>query len=215
MDTANAIDQLFSYFAVVHDPRRQHPTTLHALEALLIITILGTMCGAQNWGEIAQWGQARQSWLSEFLALPHGIPSHDTFGRVCALLDPERLPQACVAWMRALADGCQEVIALDGKTMRRSLDRADGPGPIHVVSAWASRNALVLAQCNVDAKSNEIPALPELLSMRNLEGKVVTIDAMGCQVEVAHQIIAQGGDYVRSLQENQPSLYGESAERLA
>jgi DDE family transposase len=139
MDTANAIDQMFSYFAVVHDPRRQHPPTLHSLEALIIITILGTICGAQNWVEIAQWGQARKSWLSEFLALPHGIPSHDTFGRVFALLDPERLHQAFVAWMRALADCCQEVIALDGKTIRRSLDRADGTGPIHVVSAWASR----------------------------------------------------------------------------
>jgi predicted transposase YbfD/YdcC len=212
MDTANAIDQMFSYFAVVHDPRRQHPTTLHSLEALIIITILGTICGAQNWVEIAQWGQARQSWLSEFLALPHGIPSHDTFGRVFALLDPERLHQAFVAWMRALADCCQEVIALDGKTIRRSLDRADGTGPIHVVSAWASRNELVLAQFKVEAKSNEITALPELLSMLNLEGKVVTIDAMGCQVEVARQIIDQGGDYVLSLKENQPSLYGESAE---
>ena len=215
MDTANALDPMFSYFAVVHDPRRQHPTTLHSLEALIIITILGTICGAQNWVEIAQWGQARKSWLSEFLALPHGIPSHDTFGRVFALLDPERLHQAFVAWMRALADCCQEVIALDGKTIRRSLDRADGTGPIHVVSAWASRNELVLAQCKVDAKSNEITALPELLSMLTLEGKVVTIEAMGCQVEVARQIMHQGGDYVRSLKENQPSFYGDSAELFA
>jgi hypothetical protein len=205
MDTSDAIDQMFSYFAGGHDPRRQHPTTLHSLEAIIIIPILGTICGAQNWVEIAQWGQARKSWLSEFLELPHCIPSHDTFGRVFALLDPERLHQACVAWMRALADCCQEVSALDGKTMRRSLDRADGKGPIHVVSAWASRNALVLAQCKVDPKSNEITALPALLSMLNLEGKVVTIDAMGCQVEVARQIIDQGGEYVLSLKENPPS----------
>jgi predicted transposase YbfD/YdcC len=210
MDTATAIDQMFSYFAVVHDPRRQHPTTLHSLEAIIIITILGTICGAQNWVEIEQWGQARKAWLAEFLALPHCIPSHDTFGRVFALLDSERLHQAFVAWMSALADRCEEVIALDGKTIRRSLDRADGKGPIHVVSAWASRNELVLAQFKVDTKSNEITALPELLAMLNLEGRVVTIDAMGCQVEIARQIIDQGGDYVLSLKENQPSLADDS-----
>ena len=103
MDATNAIGHMFSYFANVEDPRRQHPTTLHSLEAILIITILGTICGAQNWVEIEQWGQARQAWLSEFLELPHGIPSHDTFGRVFALLDPARLHQAFVAWMSALA----------------------------------------------------------------------------------------------------------------
>lgn len=120
-----------------------------------------------------------------------------------------------MAWMRALADCCQEVIALEGKTMRRSLDRADGTGPMHVVSAGASRHALVLAPGKVDANSNESPALPELLSLRNLEGKVGTIDAMGCQVEVARQSIDQGGDYVLSVKENQPSVYGESAELFA
>jgi predicted transposase YbfD/YdcC len=207
MDATNAIDQMFSYFAVVHDPRRQHPTTFHSLEALIIITILATICGAHNWVEIEQWGHAQKSWLSQFLALPHGIPSHDTFGRVFCLLEPASLHQAFMSWMHALADLCEEVIALDGKTIRRSLDRADGRGPIHVVSAWASRNELVLAQFKVDAKSNEITALPELLSMLNLEGSVVTIDAMGCQVEMAGQIIDQGGDYVLSLKENQPGLY--------
>ena len=146
MDTPNAIDHMCSYFAVVEDPRRPHPTTFHSLEAILIITILGTICGAQNWVEIEQWGQAQQAWLSEFLELPHGIPSHDTFGRVFALLDPQSLHQAFVAWMRALVELCPEIIALDGKAIRRSLDRADGKGPIHVVSAWASRNELMLAQ---------------------------------------------------------------------
>ena len=117
--------------------------------------------------------------------------------------------------MNALATLCEEVIALDGTTIRRSLDRADGKGPIHVVSAWASRNELVLAQFKVDAKSNEITALPELLSMLNLEGSVVTIDAMGCQVEIARQIIDQGGEYVLSLKENQPSLYIDCEELFA
>jgi hypothetical protein len=182
-----------SYFAHVEDPRRLPPTTFHSLEAILIITILGTICRAQNWGEIEQWGQVQQAWLSEFLALPHGIPSHNTFGRVFALLDPESLHQACVAWMSALVEQGPEIIALEGKTIRRSLDRTAGKGPIHVVSAWASRNELVLTQFKVDAKSNEITALPELLALLNLEGNVVTIDAMGCQVEIARQIIDQGG----------------------
>jgi DDE_Tnp_1-associated/Transposase DDE domain len=215
MDTPNAIDHMYSYFAAVEDPRREHPTTLHSLEAILIITILGTICGAHNWVVIEQWGQARQAWLSEFLELPYGIPSHDTFGRVFALLDPESLHQAFVAWMSALAQLCQEIIALDGKAIRRSLERIDGKGPIHVVSAWASRNALVLAQFKVDAKSNEITALPELLALLNLEGNVVTIDAMGCQVEIARQIIDQGGEYVLSVKENQPSLYEDCVELFA
>jgi predicted transposase YbfD/YdcC len=207
MDTTPAVDHMLCYFAEVEDPRRPHPTTLHSLEAILIITILGTICGAHNWVEIEQWGEARQTWLSEFLELPHGIPSHDTFGRVFALLDPESLHQAFMAWMSALAQLGQESIALDGKTIRRSLDRADGKGPMHVVSAWASRNTLVLAQFKVDAKSNEITALPALLALLNLEGSVVTIDAMGCQVEIAQQITDQGGEYGLSLKENQPSLY--------
>jgi predicted transposase YbfD/YdcC len=207
MAQRSAIDQMFTFFAVVHDPRRQHPTTLHTLETILTITILATICGAQNWVEIAHWGQAKAAWLAEFLDLPQGIPSHDTFGRVFAVLDPESLQQAFVRWMNALADLSQEIVALDGKTIRRSLDRADGKGPIHVVNAWASANELVLAQFKVDAKTNEITALPELLRMLNLAGAVVTIDAMGCQVEIARQIQAQGADYVLSLKENQPGLY--------
>lgn len=212
MAQRTAIDQMFTFFAVVHDPRRQHPTTLHTLETILTITILATICGAQNWVEIAHWGQAKAAWLAEFLDLTQGIPSHDTFGRVFAVLDPESLQQAFVAWMNALADLSQDIVALDGKTIRRSLDRADGKGPIHVVNAWASANELVLAQFKVDAKANEITALPELLRMLNLTGAVVTIDAMGCQVEIARQIQAQGADYVLSLKENQPSLYRDCAD---
>ena len=215
METPHAISQLFAYFAVVHDPRRQHPTMLHSLEAILTITILATICGAQNWVEIEQWGQAHHQWLAEFLDLTHGIPSHDTFGRVFAVLEPATLQQAFLAWMGALATLAEEVIALDGKTIRRSLDRADGKGAIHVVSAWASVNALVLAQFKGADKSNEITALPELLAMLNLPGSVVTIDAMGCQGEIARQIVAQGGEYVLSLKENQPGLHRDCKELFA
>jgi predicted transposase YbfD/YdcC len=202
-----AIDQMFTFFAVVHDPRRQHPTTLHPLEAILTITILAPICGAQHWVELAHWGQAKQAWLAEFLELTPGIPSHDTFGRVFAVLDPERLQQAFVRWMKALAALSQDIVALDGKTIRRSLDRADGKGPIHVVKAWASAHAMVLAPFKVDAKTSEITALPALLRRLNLAGAVVTIAAMGCQVESARQIQAPGADYVLSLTEKQPGLY--------
>jgi hypothetical protein len=128
MAQRSAMDQLCTFFAVVHDPRRQHPTTLHPLETILTITILATSGGAQNGVEIAHWGQAKASWLAEFLALTQGLPSHDTFGRVFAGLDPESLQQAFVRWMNALADRSQESVARDGKTMRRSLDRAAGKG---------------------------------------------------------------------------------------
>jgi predicted transposase YbfD/YdcC len=215
MAQPTAIDQICAFFAVVHDPRRQHPTTLHALETILTITILATICGAQNWVEIELWGHAKAEWLAEFLDLAHGIPSHDTFGRVFAVLDPTSLQQAFVAWMQALVDLRQDIVALDGKTIRRSLDSADGKGPIHVVNAWASANAVVLAQCKVDANTNEITALPELLRMLNVTGAVVTIDAMGCQVEIVRQLQEQGADDVLSLKENQPGLYRDCVDLFA
>jgi hypothetical protein len=114
MAEPTALDQMLAFFAVVHDPRRQHPTTLHTLETILTITILATICGAQNWVEIASWGHAKAAWLAEFLDLTHGIPSHDTFGRVFAVLDPTSLQEAFVAWMQALADLSQDIVALDG-----------------------------------------------------------------------------------------------------
>ena len=205
------MDSMFAFFAVVHDPRRQHPTTLHALETILTLTILATICGAQNWVELEHGGHAKAEWLAEFLALAHGIPSHDTLGRVFAVLAPKSLQAAFVSWRQALVDLRQDIVALDGQTIRRSLDSADGKGPIHVVNAWASANEVVLAQFKVDAKTNEITALPELLRMRNVAGAVVTIDALGGQVEIARQIQEQGADYVLSLKENQPSLYRDCA----
>ncbi len=167
--------------------------------------------GAHPWVEIAQWGHAHHQWRAAFLDRPHGIPSHETVGRVFALRAPTRLQPALTAWMSALADRAVEVIALDGNTIRRSWDRADGQGALHVVSAWASPKARGLAPFNVDDTSHAITALPELLALLNLQGRVVTIDAMGGQVEIARQIIAQGGAYVLSLQENQPGLHGDGA----
>jgi predicted transposase YbfD/YdcC len=162
--------------------------------------------------EIEQWGYAHSPWLAALLDRHHGLPSHETFGRVFALRDPTRLQQALTTWMSAWAELAEDVIALDGKTLRRSLDRADGKGARHVVSAWASTNELVLAPFKVDDKSNEITALPELLAMLNVHGSVVTIDARGCQVALARQLIDQGGAYGLSLQENQPGWHRECAE---
>ena len=212
MAQPTAIDQMLAFFAVVHDPRRQHPTTLHTLETILTITILATICGAQQWVEIAHWGQAKAAWRAEFLDLPPGIPSHDTFGRVFAVLAPASLQPAFVAWMKALADLSQDIVARAGKTIRRSLDRADGQGPMPVVNAWASAHELVLAQFKVDAKTNAITARPTWLRMRNLTGAVVTIEAMGCQVAIARPIQAQGADYVLSCKENQPGWYRDGAD---
>jgi predicted transposase YbfD/YdcC len=209
------IEQLLAFFAVVHAPRRQHATTWPPLETILTLTILATICGAQNGVEIAHWGHAKAAWLSAFLDLTHGMPSHDTFGRVCALLDSSSLQQAFASWMQALADLRQAIVALDGKTLRRSLDRADGKGPIPIVNAWSSANALVLAQFKVDAKTNEITALPALLRMLNLTGAVVTIDAMGCQGEIARQMQEQGAEYMRSVKEHQPTFYSDCVDVFA
>jgi DDE_Tnp_1-associated len=180
-------------FANVAAPRRLHPTTFQSLAAILLSTIRGTLGGAQNWVEIEQWGQAQQAWLSACRALPHGIPSHDTFGRGCALLAPASRPPALVAWRSALVARGPESMALDGQGMRRALDRAEGQGPLPVVSAWASHKELGLAQGNVEAKSNASTALPALLALRNLEGHVGTSDARGCPVEIARQSSAHGG----------------------
>jgi DDE_Tnp_1-associated len=215
MDTPNAIEQRFSSVAVVHAPRRQHPTTHHSLEARLILTLLATLCGAHHGVDIEPWGAARTVWLSQLLQRPHGIPSPETFGRVFCRFHPARLPQAFVSWRSALAALGEEIMARDGKTIRRALARADGKGPMHGVSAWASRHELGLAQCQVDAKSHELTARPALLSMRTLEGRVVTLAARGCHVESAGQMIDHGAEEVRSWQENPPGVYEEGAQLFA
>lgn len=203
----------FRHFKEVEDPRRDHPTTHHQLFDIIAITILATICGASNWVEIESWGKAKHSWLKSFLELPEGIPSHDTFGRVFALLDPEQLSSAFISWIGSLVERVEGLVALDGKTVRRSVDSANGRGPIHIVSAWAAENELVLAQMRVDDKSNEIVALPAVLGLLDLNECVVTIDAMGCQLNVAQAIVDDGGDYILRVKDNQPNLHSD-IERL-
>jgi predicted transposase YbfD/YdcC len=165
------------------------------------------LSGAETWTDIALFGRERQEWLGQFLELPQGTPSHDTFGRVFSLLDPEQFGQCFRSWVTSVfAATTGEVVAIDGKTMRRSHDRSCGQSAIHLVSAWASGSHLVLGQRKVDEKSNEITAIPELLAMLRLNGCLVTIDAIGTQTDIAERIIQQEADYVLPVKENQPHL---------
>jgi predicted transposase YbfD/YdcC len=192
------------YFRTLRDPRRRHGR-LHRLLDIITIAICGVLCGADNWQEIATFGRCRQPWLKRFLALPNGTPSHDTFERVFDRLDPQMF-QACFrSWITALCVHLEiPHVAIDGKTLRHSANA--GLGPLHVVSAWATAQHLLLGQEAVADKSNEITAIPRLLKLLDLAGALVTIDAMGCQKDIARQIVDQGGDYVLAVKDNQPTL---------
>lgn len=198
---------LSQHFASLEDPRVER-TKLHPLQSIVTIAICAVIAGAESWDDIAEFGEAKANWFATFLDLPNGSPSHDTFNRVFSTLDPAQFRACFREWMRAIASVLPaQVIAVDGKAVRRSHDRAAGKRAIHMVSAWASVNRLVLAQQKVGDKSNEITALPELLRQLALSGCIVTIDAMGCQRQIAQQIIGQDGDYVLALKKNQGRLY--------
>jgi predicted transposase YbfD/YdcC len=201
------------YFRNLKDPRRRH-RRLHRLVDIIGIAICAVVCGANDWQEIATFGQSREDWLRRFLRLPNGIPSHDTFERVFDRLDPVVF-QACFReWIMAIA-GALDVpqVAIDGKTLRRS-GSAD-LGPLHVVSAWATAQHLALGEVAVAEKSNEITAIPRLLELLELQGALVTIDAMGCQKEIARAIVAKGADYVLTVKDNQPHLLDDIQACLA
>jgi predicted transposase YbfD/YdcC len=208
-----AIIPLKEHFSSLDDPRAQHSIE-HLLLDIVLITICAVICGADTWVEIENYGIAKQEWLETFLELPNGIPSHDTFERLFARLRPEQLQQCFLSWVRAvfnITDG--QLINLDGKTLRGSYERGGKRGMIHMVSAWASQSRLVLGQRKVNEKSNEITAIPKLLEVLDLNGAVVSIDAMGCQTEIAAQIVAQQGDYVLALKGNQGDLH-QDVEQL-
>jgi len=187
---------------------RVNRTKLHSLIDILFVTLCAVICGADGWAEVALFGRSKLEWLRQFVPLANGIPSHDTFGRVFARLDPLQLEQCFLQWMAALAEATEgRLIAIDGKTIRRSFDQATGKKAIHMVSAWATANCISLGQVVVDEKSNEITAIPKLLEIIAISGCLVTIDAMGCQTEIAEKIVAAKADYILAVKGNQPTLH--------
>lgn len=195
------------YFRDVADPRVDR-TKQHKLLDIIVIAICAIICGAKSWDGIELFGHEKYVWLKKFLELPNSIPSHDTFNRVFANLDPEQFRTSFMDWIKAIATLTRgEVVAIDGKTLRRS--QTNGQDAIHMISAWATANALVLGQEKVSGKSNEITAIPKLLRLLALKGCLVTIDAMGCQTEIAKTIIEQGADYLLAVKSNQQHLQSD------
>ena len=210
------VDPLLSYLETLEDPRRDGPSLHHPLSEVLFIALCAMICGADTFIGMARWGQAQEDWLRTLLVLPNGIPSHDTFGRVFAALDATAFAEMFVRWMADVferTDG--EVVAIDGKTLRRSFARADQKAAIHLVNAWASQSGVSLGQVRTDADSNEITAVPRLLALLELSGCLVTLDAMGCQREIAAQIVEKGADYVLPVKGNQPHLQAEVEAALS
>ncbi len=194
------------HFGTLADPRDEERIE-HKLFDMLVIAICAIVGGANDWEEVVVFGEAKASWFAEFLELPHGIPSYSTFWRLFRHLDAEQFERCFAQWTGALCELSEgEVVAIDGKQCRRSHDRRADKEAICLVSAWASANGLTLGQVKTDAKSNEIRALPALLELLDLQDCIVTIDAMGCQTDIAETIVEQGGDYLLALKQNQGTL---------
>ena len=209
-DVAVSLDSIVKHFDSLPDPRHTR-NRRHLLGNVLVISVCGVLVGAEGPTSIRRWAKAKKDWLGEVLELPNGIPSRDCIRRVLSALKPQAFQTCFQGWITAcLVDNDNAsgpTIAIDGKTMRRSHDRAAGLGPLHLVSAWASEHGLALGQVATEEKSNEITAIPELIEKIDVQGAVVTIDAMGCQKDIARKIVAAKGDYVLAVKENQPKLY--------
>jgi Transposase len=203
MDGRNTIEDFFSDLT---EPRESNKR--HKLIDIITIALCSVICGADTWEDIEEFGHTKWEWFGKFLELPHGIPAHDTFARVFANMDPTEFQQAFLKWVEAIrAVTNKQIVAIDGKTLRRSRDK--DKFPLHLVSAWALENKMVLGQVKTREKSNEITAIPELLRVLELEGCIVTIDAMGCQKDIAEKIIDKGADYVLGLKGNQGTLHDD------
>lgn len=202
-------EDVFSYFRGIQDPRIER-SKKHRIETILFIAICAVIGGAESWVEVEQFGNEKREWLSRYVDLKNGIPSHDTFGRFFALLNPEEFQRGFLAWIHSVHKKTEgEVIAIDGKTIRRSQDWVHGRGALHLVHAWASENHLMLGALKTDEKSNEITVVPELLKLLALKGAIVTLDAMGTQKEIAKDISQCEADYVMALKGNQGGLYDD------
>jgi predicted transposase YbfD/YdcC len=212
-DTVNA--SIVEHFRTLEDPRIER-TKKHLLLDILVIALCTLLTGGEGFQDMALFGKSKQAWLQTFLALPHGIPSHDTFGRVFARLNPQRFQQCFLSWTQAVAQLTQgALVSLDGKTVRASFDRATASSPLHMLSAWCSdQGGLVIGQIKTEAKSNEITAIPDLLQLLVLQGCIVTIDAMGCQTAIAEHIRDQGGDYLLALKSNHKKAYTAVKQHL-
>jgi predicted transposase YbfD/YdcC len=210
--------RLVDALQAVPDPRRQCQNLRHRLVDILVLGFCAVLCGSDDFVEIEEFAHSKEDFFRRFLELPHGVPSHDTFRRVFQAVCPHALQRCLIAWLQGLrqtataAAGDGEVIAIDGKTLRRTFDRARAWGALHLVSAWATANGITLGQVAVDAKSNEITAIPQLLDLLDLNDCVVTIDAAGCQKDIAAQIVAKNADYVLAVKDNQPTLHGQVAD---
>jgi predicted transposase YbfD/YdcC len=191
------------------DPRRHY--RLHKLSDVITIAILAVICGADGWADVEEYGRSKRKWLKTFLDLPRGIPSHDTFGRIFAWLDPAEFERCFMAWMSSLvALSGDQLVAIDGKSLRRSFDHAwDKSGMAHLVSAFVGANTMVFAQVKTEGKGGELDAIQKLLKLLDLEGAVVTIDALGCNRKVIELILQGQGDYVLQVKENQPTLHAK------
>lgn len=201
------LGKIEEHFGRVKDPRIDRSKD-HNLIDIISIAICAVICGAEGWVDIENFGKSKIVWLKTFLELPNGIPSHDTFGRVFSLIEPEEFQKSFQSWVQSiheLTDG--QIVAIDGKQLRGSKDNFLGKRAIYMVSAWAAANELVLGQRKVDEKSNEIAAIPELLKTLSIEGCIITIDAIGTQTKIAKAIIEAGADYLLSVKENQSHLY--------
>ena len=200
------MDQFAACWEGLEDPRTGN-AALHDFHELLVIALCTVLCGGQSAVDMARFAAAKETFLRGFLRLEHGVPSHDTFSRLFRLLDPTLFGAAFQRFMAKFAGPVRGVVAIDGKVLRRSFDRASGKSALHMVSAWGCEQRLVLAQIATDAKSNEITAVPKLLAMLSLKGTIVTADALNCQRAIAQQIVDQGGDYVLALKGNQGTLH--------
>ena len=206
---------LLEHFRELADPRIERHKE-HKLIDVLVIAICAILCGANDWVAVETFGEAKREWFTRFLDLTHGIPSHDTFGRVFAMVSPEALQTCFLRWIQAVAQVTEgQVVAIDGKTLRRSYDRRSAKAAIHLGSAWATHNRVVLGQLKTEEKSNEITAIPELLKVLDVSGCIVTIDAMGCQKAIAEQIVEQAGEYVLALKQNHETLYAAVVQQFA
>lgn len=194
---------LISIFSRIEDPRCDSDHRLHRLIDIIAITVCAVICRCETWDEISEFGEMKKTWFQKFLELPNGIPSHDTFRRVFMLLDPKEFNRCFCDWTQSISLQLNgDIIPVDGKAVRGSFDKSLGKRAIHMVSAWSSLNGIVLSQEKVSDKSNEITAIPEVLKSLNIEGAVITLDAMGCQKDIASQIIKQKGNYVMGLKGN-------------